>query len=381
MLDPVLHTPIFILSLALCAGILMFRRNLLNLTAKRDDLAAVQSAHVTPTPRVGGLAIFAALGAGAFLCPPDMRAVYLGMLLSLTPVFLAGLAEDFGYNIRPRYRLLAAALSSGVAIAVFGVWVARSDVPGLDLLFAVAPFAILFTVFATAGVSNAFNLIDGMNGLSSGAAIMTALGLGAMAMKTGEADVAYLSTALVAGIAGFFLFNFPFGKIFLGDAGAYSIGHVLAWTSILLMARNADLSTFAVLLVFFWPIADTVFAIVRRASAGQPTDQPDRLHYHQFVMRALEIMVLGRGRRHIANPLTSLILWPLAALPILCGVLFWNNAVVALALLVLFGAGFVISYRMGMGYARTHPRQSALLSQPVGRINPAIKVATEQQAA
>jgi len=358
MLDSILLFPIFVFSLILCAGIVLFRRQLLEISMNRNDLDAVQSSHVVPAPRVGGVAIFVALGLGFVFSPTAMRDVYGGMLLSLGPVFLVGMAEDFGYDMRPRYRLLAAALSSGVAIAVFGTWVARSDIPGLDLVFDIAPIAILFTIFATAGVSNAFNLIDGMNGLSSGIAIMTALGLGAVALNLGDGDLAYFTFAMVAALAGFLAFNFPFGKVFLGDAGAYSIGHVLAWVSILLMGRHADLSTFSVLLIFFWPIADTVFAILRRIGAGRPADQPDRLHYHQFVMRALEIMILGRGRRHIANPLTTLLLWPLAAMPIICGVAFWNNTVAALVSLMVFAAAFVFTYRMGMYYARSRSRMS-----------------------
>jgi len=92
-----------------------------------------------------------------------------------------------------------------------------------------------------------------------------------------------------------------------------------------LLIRLPDLSTWAVLLVFFWPIADTFFAIYRRRRAGRPTDMPDRLHYHQLVMRALEITLIGRNRRNVANPLATLVILPLASAPVIAGVLLWNK--------------------------------------------------------
>ena len=107
---------------------------------------------------------------------------------------------------------------------------------------------------------------------------------------------------VIAAVLGFMILNFPFGKIFLGDAGAYVLGHLLVWTSILLIKYQPSVSPFAVLLVFFWPIADTGLAIWRRLKLGNPTDRPDRLHFHQLTMRYLEIRFFGRDRRNISNP-------------------------------------------------------------------------------
>ncbi|MCR9242059.1 MAG: glycosyltransferase [Rhodobiaceae bacterium] len=277
---------------------------------------------------------------------------YAPFVLSLTPVFLAGLADDLGYEVPPWSRLLAAALSSIVAVVLLQMWIPRVDVPYLDSVVAYAPIGILLTVFATSGVCNAFNLIDGLNGLSAGTGVMVALGLAAIANAGGDSNFLQLSVLLCAAIAGFLLFNFPFGKLFLGDAGAYSLGHILAWFAILIVDRIAGVTTWAVLLVFFWPVADTFFAIYRRLRAGARMDRPDRLHYHQFVMRALEIVWLGRGKRHLANPLATLLLMPLIAMPVLAGVMLWDEPLLSFIAVTVFAFFFVGSYTLGVRLAK-----------------------------
>ena len=104
-------------------------------------------------------------------------------------------------------------------------------------------------------------------------------------------------------ILGFFLLNFPAGKIFLGDAGAYMIGHLLVWCAVILVNHSQELSPFAILLIFFWPVADTLLAIWRRWRQKRKTYQPDRLHFHQLVMRFLEIKFFGQSQRRQLQPL------------------------------------------------------------------------------
>ena len=87
------------------------------------------------------------------------------------------------------------------------------------------------------------------------------------------------------------ILNFPWEN-FYGDGGAYVLGHLLVWCAILLINHEPEISPFAILLIFFWPVADTGLAIWRRWKLGNPTDRPDRLHFHQLAMRFLEIRFL-----------------------------------------------------------------------------------------
>jgi UDP-N-acetylmuramyl pentapeptide phosphotransferase/UDP-N-acetylglucosamine-1-phosphate transferase len=336
----------FLCSALACAILIATKKH--HMRARRGDIEAVQSAHAAPTPRIGGVAIVFGLVVSVFVSPETVQSIYLLFILSLAPVFLAGLAEDLGYRLSSRLRLIAAALSSLQAISLLGVWVTHVDILGLDWLLGFTPVAIIFTMFATAGVCSAFNLIDGLNGLSSGTGIVTAMGLAGIAYITGQQQLVLMNLMLIASLLGFLLFNFPWGKIFLGDAGAYSLGHTLAWFSVILMFKEAELTPWAIVLVFFWPLADTLFAMYRRHRSGHPTDQPDRLHFHQLVMRFLEIRFLGRGRRQVANPLATLVMLSFVIVPVIFGVLLWDKPFLAFTAVVVFSVVFVGSFLLGI---------------------------------
>ena len=193
------------------------------------DAVAIQSAHRGFIPRVGGLAIYISLlglvpllsfGFIPLSVVFELNSKELTwLILSAVPVFSLGLAEDLGYAMSPKARLVASAISSLAVIFLFRVWLSWLGIPGLDMLVSFAPFAILFTIFATVGVVNAFNLIDGLNGLSSYVTISVAFSLSIIAFNVGNKQISIFLILVVAAVLGFMVFNFPFGKIFLGDGG------------------------------------------------------------------------------------------------------------------------------------------------------------------
>ena len=319
---------------------------------KRDDTSAVQALHINPTARIGGLAIFIALVVAAALShsADNWKSLVL-LLVSAVPVFIVGLAEDLGCLASPTRRLIAATVSGSVFIGLMGQWVLHTDVPGLDIALQWSPFAIAFSLFLAVGISHAFNLIDGLNGLAGFTAFAAALALATIAHQSGLTEHRDMLLTIAAAITGFLIFNFPFGKIFLGDAGAYVIGHLLVWVSVSILWNAPNVSPFAMLLIFFWPIADTLLAIMRRLSLGKPIAQPDRLHFHQLVMRGVEIVLLGRKKRRIANPLATLFTLPFVVAPMIAGVmcaLDRGNAAMACG---LFAVIFIATYKTGMWIA------------------------------
>lgn len=326
---------------------------------KRDDTSAVQASHLNPTARIGGLAIIIALAAVAALSyRPNNWNMFVILLVSALPVFSVGLAEDLGYLASPRKRLLAAAVSGAMFISLMGQWVVRADIPGLDFTLQWAPFAMAFSLFLAVGISHAFNLIDGLNGLVGLTAIATALALAAIAHQSALTEHRDILLIIAAAITGFLIFNFPFGKIFLGDAGAYAIGHLLVWMSVSILWNAPDVSTFAMLLIFFWPIADTLLAIARRVSRGKPIAQPDRLHFHQLVMRGVEIVLLGRKKRRIANPLATLFTLPFILAPMIAGAIFALDRSTTAMACGLFAVIFIATYKTGMWLAPKLRRSS-----------------------
>ena len=355
------YATLFFVSFILCIIIILSSGYGFSRRGEGDE-TAVQSAHSGFVPRVGGLAIYIAIlvlipllsfGFIPLSVVFDLDAEQLTLLiLSAVPVFSVGLAEDLGYEMSPRARLVASAVSSLVTILLFKVWLDSLGIPGVDTLLLFAPVGILFTIFATVGVVNAFNLIDGLNGLSSYVSISIAASLSIIAFQVNSLQFAIFLALLISAILGFLTLNFPFGKIFLGDGGAYVLGHLLVWSAILLVNQAAEVSPFAILLIFFWPVADTGLAIWRRWKLGNPTDRPDRLHFHQLTMRFLEIRFFGRERRRFANPVSTLLLVPLISAPQILGVIFWNNFAATLWSTFLVGLLFVATYLIAIKKAK-----------------------------
>ena len=364
-----------LISLSLCGIIVLTKGVHLSITSGSADRSVVQAAHRSPTPRVGGAGIVVAVFfAVIFFLPSEDRSTWFLFLLSAGVIVATGLAEDLGFRVSPIVRLASAFVASGLCIAVTGVWIDHVGVSLVDVILSFSGFAILFTMFATSGVCNAFNLIDGINGLASGVGILACVAFFLIAREIGAEVVETVSMYTGFAILGFLLLNYPFGKIFLGDAGAYFVGFLLAWFPVLLMRASPEFSAWAVLLILFWPVADTALAVYRRAHLGRRTDQPDRMHFHQLVMRTLEIMYFGRSRRHVTNPLSTVILLPMAAMPTIAGVVFWNHPTAALLALILATVLFVATYLLGVRFAyKMAKRINGQLRNPMERDKQALQ--------
>lgn len=356
---------LFVISIALCIVIIISPRYRLNRRAAIDELA-VQSAHKGFVPRVGGLAVYISiLGLIPLLTFGFIPlSVVFGLetseliffVLTALPVFFVGLVEDLGYPVTPKKRLFASAVSGLLVVLIFNVWITELGIIGLDKLLSLPPLGILFTIFATVGVVNAFNLIDGLNGLSSYVTVSTAVALSIVSFNVDNPQITIFLVLLSASVLGFMIFNFPLGKIFLGDGGAYSLGHLLVWTAILLVNHEPSISSFAILLIFFWPVADTGLAIWRRWKLGNPAVRPDRLHFHQLAMRFLEIRFLGREKRNYANPLATIILIPFISVPQIFGILFWSDFGSTVLIFLCVTGCFIAAYLLGINLAKKSRR-------------------------
>lgn len=324
----------------------------IHLTAKGHGPAARQSSHSVPTPRIGGLSLVFGYLVGMYFLPPDAFPVAVILGISTIPVFLGGLGEDIGLDVSPLHRLMLSFVSAAVAVMLSNTWITDIGVPVLNLLTYGTLTSILFTIILTGGIAHAVNLIDGLNGLAMGITMLITSGLGFLAYTVGDMTILMLCGVMLASVAGLFVFNFPMGKIFLGDAGAYSMGHMLTWIGIFLIARNPDIAPFAIMLLFFWPVMDMLFAIARRVGTGRRVDQPDRLHFHQLVMRTIELVVLGQKNRKVSNPLATLVVLPLASMPVVAAQFVYTSDLKAAVTYLGFTVLFVMTYFVGMFLAR-----------------------------
>ena len=308
-------------------------------------LLAPQSSHQLPTPRFGGSAVLLAIFISILI---SGEKIDFELLVCTIPVFIFGLLEDFGRSTAPRIRLVIAALATLLGIFVFGIWIDRVDIPGIDLIFMWGPLGILFTVFAVTGLVHAINLIDGVNGLASGKVILSAGALALIAAKFNEPLIAHLAWLVMFATVGLFILNFPFGRIFMGDAGAYSLGFILGWMIIFLMHRQPEISAWAMLSIIFWPVMDTVFAIGRRRFSNGRADQPDRLHFHQLIMRFWQIVSGGKLSRKVANPLATVTILPLAAFPVMGGIIFVDRPLASFLVVMASVGAFWLAYSLAI---------------------------------
>jgi UDP-N-acetylmuramyl pentapeptide phosphotransferase/UDP-N-acetylglucosamine-1-phosphate transferase len=285
-----------------------------------DSVVGIQKFHRVPTPRVGGIALICGALAGGLTLAHDMQMLFLIICLSLLPAFFSGLAEDVTKTVNVSKRLLATMVSGLIFSLASGYVILPLGIPGADWLLGFWLFALLFTAFAIAGIANAINIVDGFNGLAGGTAIICMSCYGLLAWQVGDTALLGVAIVTVGILLGFVLVNFPFGKIFLGDSGAYTVGFLLAVMGVALPARNADISPLIGLLVLSYPVIETMVSIWRRTHReGTNPGQPDRLHLHSLVHRSWARALARRlGRPDLRNPATSVILW---GLPILSSVL------------------------------------------------------------
>jgi UDP-N-acetylmuramyl pentapeptide phosphotransferase/UDP-N-acetylglucosamine-1-phosphate transferase len=266
-----------------------------------SDLNGVQKLHAVPVPRVGGLGVVIGLmigiAVGHHLNGETYRLV-IPVLLAASPVFLAGILEDITKRVSVRARLLASFTSAALGVFLVGAQLTRLDTPLLDSFMVIAPVAFVFTCFAVGGMTNAINIIDGLNGLASGTVVIILAGLAAMAWQTNDLLVMKLCLWGIAAMLGFMAFNFPFGRIFLGDGGAYLAGFWVASCAVLLLSRNTNVSTWAVLLSVLYPVWETMYSMYRRKIILKAqTATPDVGHLHHVIYRAIEKASQHRARK------------------------------------------------------------------------------------
>lgn len=270
-----------------------------------DPVQGVQKLHAVPTSRLGGAVIFVAFGLVAgFAQLRGFASMGVAWLLALAalPVVAMGAWEDITRSVRPRYRLLAAIVSAAIASLAVGGIVPRVDIGAIDRLLGIVWIALPLTWFMVAGACNAVNLIDGVHGLAGGTTFIMFGGIALMAGLHGDAATLAPALAMMGALAGFLFWNYPRGRVFLGDAGAYFVGFMYAELSIQLVAHNDALSAWYVIMLAGYPIVDTLVAMYRRGWVRRrPLMTPDALHLHSLVFRRVTLP-LERWRQAHATP-------------------------------------------------------------------------------
>ena len=310
-----------------------------------------QKFHARPVPRIGGVAVLVGV-LGSLTVLSIARDAFgwapLMLLLCAIPAFGAGIAEDITKRVSPALRLIATGVSALAAYALLDAAVVRTGIPGLDWVATTGAGSLAFTVLCVVGISHSVNIIDGFNGLASMCVLIMLGGLALIAQNVGDTMIVMMALAGIGAILGFFVWNFPNGRIFLGDGGAYFLGFYFAELALLLLIRNPTVSPLAPLLLCIYPVYETVFSIYRRKILrGRPMSEPDGAHLHSLIFRRFLRWAAGeRTAREMTrrNSMTSPALWGLCLSSTIPAVLFWDSTPLVAGFVVLFCVIYSVLY-------------------------------------
>lgn len=275
--------------------------------------------HTIEMPRLGGLAIYISFISGFWFFSPR-HSYALPIAVACTVIVLTGILDDIR-GLSPKTKFLMQLVSAVIVIAS-GVHIDFINLPfgdPLDLGYLSIPFSLLWIV----GITNAINLIDGLDGLAAGISSIALLTISCLAILMGNQFVMLISFLLLGGTVGFLFYNFYPAKIFMGDTGSLFLGFMLAVISMLGFKHVTLFSFIIPIMVLGVPISDTVFAIIRRAMQKKPLFQADKAHLHHGLFR------LG-----FSHPETVLMIYAISAV--------FSLAAVILSQAQIWGAMIVI---------------------------------------
>lgn len=288
------------------------------------DQPNVRKVHQKIMPRLGGLAIYIGFIAGFLILRPEDP--YAGaIILGSAVILLTGMADDI-FELSPRLKLLGQ-LTAAFTVVLGGVQIEFINLPfGGVLEFGM--FSIPITILWIVGITNAINLIDGLDGLAAGVSTIGLATIGFMAMLKGDVFVMSLALILIVSTLGFLYFNFHPAKIFMGDTGALFLGYMIAVLSMLGFKNVTMISLIVPLIILGVPISDTFFAIIRRIVNKSPLSAPDKSHLHHCLLR------IGFTHKQ-----TVIIIYAIAAMFSLAAIIFsmstvWGAMIVIAVLLI-----------------------------------------------
>ena len=319
---------VFLLT-ALACGFFIFLNH--SLSIGQDKSVGVQKFHLLPTSRLGGLALFCGLIAGNILTRNykiQGLDLYETLLICALPIFLGGLVEDLTHRVPASARLILAVLSGTCAWFLLDLGVHKTDVFFIDFFLQWPLISFLTTLLVVAGFSHSINIIDGFNGLASGQVLIMIAFLAYLNYTHFEQDLFFISLLLASALIAFFFWNWPLGRIFLGDSGAYLLGFFVVCIGLLLLQRRPEISPFTPILIGLAPLIEALFSIYRRALIKkQSISKPDALHLHSLLFRRIVVFMpsLSKFSKPILNSLVGPFFWSTSFLFSFIATIFCEN--------------------------------------------------------
>ena len=306
---------------------------------------AIQRIHLNETPRLGGLIfILSLVSFVAFSNTNESVQLLKIILLSLVPIIFVGIKEDLFHNVEPAIRILALLFVGWLFRAQFtGPLAVLADIPFIGKLLLFQGGISIFYILSMAAVANGMNLIDGVNGLCGAVALSILSALLFLSYKTADITMLSLIFSVILFLIPFMLMNYPYGRIFLGDLGAYSLGLIVSMLTIILFGRHPEISPWGAVLILVYPVTEVVFSLLRRMFKGVSIYHPDTAHLH------LKLFLFFRPQPHykkIANALVTPALSALWLFPLLSISWVYQKSLFIWIAIILFIAFYFILYKL-----------------------------------
>ncbi len=328
----------FSVLLCICLFLLSikYKNNLFKIYSQYN---AIQKLHEGYVPPIGGLIIFLCFYFSIFTFSESFFNNQIHILFGSFFIIIIGLLEDFSGKIKPIYRLLAIFISSLIFVT-YQSSLPKIEVPILENILNNVPFAEeIFYALGLTALSNGMNMIDGVNGLAGMTALSIIVAILSILALYGGIEIYFVEFSfLIIVLVIFLFFNFPYGKIFLGDSGAYWIGWIIGvW--IIEIYSEFPLNTWGAILVIFYPIYEVVFSFTRKILSGKSPFLPDTNHLHI----KLYFFLKGNTERSIKfNSFVTVCLMPFWIIPSLMIVwtYFFSHLTIAFILIMMFVYNF-----------------------------------------
>lgn len=247
------------------------------------DVPDHRKIHKKPIPRLGGVAIFFGAFIGALYLQPQHEYI-VEILIGAIVIIITGALDD-RFSLKPLVKLTGQLIAASFLISS-GLIIERITLPVFGIVD-LGIFSVFVTMLWIVGITNAINLIDGLDGLATGVSTIALTSMFIMAIIDIRVMAAYLCVVLIGANLGFLYHNFYPAKIYMGDTGSNFLGYMIAVVSILGLFKNIALFSFIIpIIVLAVPIFDTLFAILRRAINKESIMMADNKHVHYQLINA-----------------------------------------------------------------------------------------------
>lgn len=282
--------------------------------------------HVKVMPRLGGLAIFLSFVIGFLILLPETMVAW-PILIGAMMITAIGVLDDL-MELSAKTKL-AVQVAAAVVTVLGGVQIEFITLPFGDRI-EFGHLAIPITIIWIVAITNAINLIDGLDGLAAGISSIALLTISGMAISMGDTLIALMGLALLGSTLGFLVYNFHPAKIFMGDTGSLFLGYMISVLAVMGLYKNvAVFSLIVPIIILAIPIIDTMFAIIRRIIHRKPISAPDKFHLHHCIIR------MGFTHRQTVIMIYAMsTLFSLAAV-ILTRTTMWGSTIILISLLLL----------------------------------------------